>query len=153
MIYLILKPGGVFKEDWCTVCQCINNAYVCDNSSCLYTPTTEKIEVITQTVDQTTVFEEFTTYSKEIINNITTINSEKYTTEEPILTTETEQFTKDYISTVKWPESTTLRPLIVFTTFPPEELTTVNNMETTTEEIIFVPSTVSPPLVLCDVHQ
>lgn len=99
------------------------------------------------------MFEEFTTYSKEIISNVTTINSENYTTEKPIFTTETKQFTTDYINTVKWPESTTLRPLIVFTTIPPDELTTVNNMETTTEEIIFVPSTVSPPLVLCDVHQ
>lgn len=152
MIHFILKPGGVFKEDWCTVCQCINNAYICDNSSCLYKPTTEKIELTTQTIDQTTVFEELTTYSKEIINNITTINSEKYTTEEQF-TTETKQFTTDYISTLKWPESTTLRPLTIFTTFSQEELFTFNNMETTTEGIIFVPSTVSPPLVFCDIHQ
>lgn len=150
----ILKPGGVFKEDWCTVCQCINNAYVCDSSSCLYEPTTEKIELTTLTINQTTVFEELTTSYKEIINNITTINLEKGITEEPLSTTETKQFFTDYISTVKWPESTTLRPLTVFTISPPEELSTVKNIETTTEEeIIFIPSTVSPPMILCDVHQ
>lgn len=48
MITFILKPGGVFKEDWCTVCQCINNAYICDSSSCQFKSTTETIEFTTQ---------------------------------------------------------------------------------------------------------
>lgn len=73
------------------------------------------------------------------------------TTEEPL----TKQFTTTEIitSTVKWPEST-LKPLIETTTFLPEELSTTENIETTTtKEIIFVPSTLSPPTPLCDRNQ
>jgi len=144
------KPGGVFKEDWCTVCQCINNAYVCDDSSCANKPTTENIGPTTESSYQTTVFEEFPT--KEIVS---TESPQKYTTEELSSTTETkqQQFTAEYTSTVKWPESTTLKPsTTVFGTSPADELSTVT-VDTTTEGIIYVPSTISPPMVLCDIHQ
>jgi len=146
------KPGGVFKEDWCTVCQCINNAYICDDSSCQ--STTETIELTTQKPYQTTLVEEFTTTYREIINNISTSVSPKYTSEKPISTTETKIMTTEYISTVKWPETGTSSPyMIVSTTLPSEELSTVQNIKTTIGEIIFIPSTVTPPIVICDSHR
>jgi len=132
------KPGGVFKEDWCTVCQCINNAYICDNSSCEYKPTTDTIELTTQKSYQTTVLDELTTP----------------TTKNPLSTTETKITSTEYMSTVKWPD-TTITPspyLIVSTTLPTEEFSTVKSIKTTPGEIIFIPSTVSPPMVMCDVN-
>lgn len=148
------KPGGVFKEDWCTVCQCINNAYICDDSSCQYKSTTETIELTTQKSDQTTLLEEFTTSYREIINNISSSVSHKYTSEKPISTTETKIMTTEFTSTAKWPETGTSSPyLIVSTTLPTEELSTVKNVKTTTGEIIFIPSTVTPPIVICDAHR
>lgn len=144
----MFKPGGIVKEDWCTICQCINNAYVCDDSSCHHKSTTERIGFTTQEVEHTTTFEELTTIYREINNNISTEN--KYTTGE-LLTTK--EYTTEYLSTIKWPESSTLRPLIISTSYTPEELFSSMNTEKTTEEIIFVPSTVSSPLVLCDVNQ
>jgi len=62
--------------------------------------------------------------------------------------------TTEFISTVKWPESSTSSPyLIVSTTLPTEELSTVKNIKTTIGEIIFIPSTVTPPIVICDAHK
>jgi hypothetical protein len=53
--------------------------------------------------------------------------------------------TADYLSTTK--------SSIIFTTSLPEETSTAQNIETTTEEIILVPSTLSPPIIFCDSHQ
>lgn len=59
-----------------------------------------------------------------------------------------------YKSTVKWPETSTSSPyLIVSTTLPTEELSTVKNIKTTIGEIVFIPSTVTPPIVICDAHK
>lgn len=148
-----VKPGGVFKEDQCTVCQCINNAYICDDSSCQYKSTTETIELTSQKYYETTVLEEFTKLYKETINNISTSVSYEYTTEKPLSTTETKITTPEYISTIKWPEaSTSSAYMIESTTFPTSESSTVKKNKTTTREIIFIPSTVSPPIVICDAH-
>lgn len=69
----------------------------------------------------------------------------------PILTTETKILTTDIISTTKWPETSTSSPyLTVPTTLPKEELFTVKS---TVGEIIFIPSTVTPPIVICDAHR
>lgn len=145
----ILKPGGVFKEDWCTVCQCINNAYVCDDSSCQQTSSTEYIKTSTpQPLTSTTEFEEPTTSYKEIITEISTTSSPKYTStpEEIIPTTKIQSSTADHLSTTK--------SSIISTTFSPEVTSTTQNIDTTTtEEIILVPSTLSPPIVFCDSHQ
>lgn len=145
---IIFKPGGVFKENWCTICQCINNAYICDDS-CQYKLTTENTEITTESSDKTTEKVELTTnpYLQ------TTESIEITTLEEPFVTTETKIFTPEYLSTVKWPQSTTLRPLIISTTLQPDEAFNVINIKTTTEGNIFVPSTVSPPIVLCDLSQ
>jgi len=72
----------------------------------------------------------------------------------PILTTETKILTTDIISTTKWPETSTSSPyLTVPTTLPTEELFTVKNIKSTVGEIIFIPSTVTPPIVICDAHR
>lgn len=113
--------------------------------------TTEKIELTTQQFQHTTEYEEFTTPFREIINNYTLKKKgHKHTTDEQLSTT---QFTTEHLSTVKWPESSTLRPIIVSTTFKPEELYTNLHTETTTDEIVFIPSTVSLPIVLCNVNK
>lgn len=140
------------------MCQCINNAYVCDSSSCQQQPTTPEniVELTTRSlpVQTTTTFEEpeeMVTTEKNVRNDSTV----KYTTEEPWSTSESisQHFTTGYTSTVKWPESTTLRPLFVSTT--PENMISYSTAldGTTTEEIIFVPSTLSPPIVLCDMDK
>ncbi|VVC41699.1 Hypothetical protein CINCED_3A025143 [Cinara cedri] len=151
-----VKPGGIFKEDRCTICQCLNNAYICDNSSC--TSTTEILTeppTTTEQIYKTTIVEEKPyTYFEHVIN-ITTTNVPNYNnTEEPLFPTETTQFTTvDIItSTVKWPEITQ-SPLVITTTFPPELFTNNNIKTTTSEEIIFVPSTISPPTPFCDTNQ
>lgn len=134
------------------MCQCINNAYVCDSSSCQQQTTAENIVVELTTrpspVQTTTTFEEEPVTTEEIVRNVSTAKS---TTEEPWSTSES---MSQRFSTVRWPESTTLRPLFVSTT--PENMvsySTVVDGTTTTEEIIFVPSTVSPPMVLCDMDK
>lgn len=59
-----------------------------------------------------------------------------------------------HTSTAKWPETSTSSPyLIVSTTLPTEELSTVKNIKTTIGEIVFIPSTVTPPIVICDAHK
>lgn len=132
----ILKPGGVFKEDWCTLCQCINNAYICDNSSCLQKLTTEQIELTTEPNYVTT------TEAEEII----TTSTLQYTTKELLSTTEF------ITSTVKWPKNSTTG-LPTTTTSMPEPYSTIGYTELTTDGIIFVQTTVSPPPVFCDTHQ
>lgn len=90
---------------------------------------------------------------KETINNISTSVSYEYTTEKPLSITETKITTPEYISTIKWPEaSTSSAYMIESTTFPTSESSTVKQNKTTTREIIFIPSTVSPPIVICDAH-
>lgn len=88
---------------------------------------------------------------KKTINNISTSVSYEYTTEKPLSTTETKIKTSEHISTIKWPETSSAF-MIELTTFPTIESSTVKNNKTTTREIIFIPSTVSPPIVICDSH-
>lgn len=114
----VLQPGGVFKEDRCTVCQCINNAYVCDDTACNYKSTTEQTERATEPYYSTTPM---------------MVSTQTFTTE-----------TEPSTSTAK---------TTVSSTGSPEETSSVKDVETTTERIVFVPSTVSPPAVLCDSQQ
>jgi len=81
--------------------------------------------------------------------------SPKHTSEKPIPTTETKIMTTEYTSTVKWPEtSTSSSPyLIISTVLPTEELSTAKNIKTTIGDIVFIPSTVTPPIVICDAHK
>lgn len=155
-----MKPGGVVKENWCTVCQCVNNAYICDDSSCQYNATTEKIELTTRPSYEITEKTEFTTepfYQTSDKIDLTTTPSRRTsvqikltTIEEPLFTTELPKTSTERLSSVQWPESTTLTPLSVFTTQQPDEEFTTKNVEKTT---VFVPTTVSPPIVLCDTNQ
>uniref|UniRef100_A0A481MQJ2 Hemolectin n=1 Tax=Nipponaphis monzeni TaxID=196483 RepID=A0A481MQJ2_9HEMI len=144
-----IKPGGVFKEDLCTVCQCINNAYICDNSSCQYKPTIDNVELKTEQFHQTTETTELATNP----THQTTVQIELTTVEELSTTTEKKPLITEYLNTVKWPQSTTLRPLVISTTIRPDEVFIVENTETTNVESIFVPTTVSPPITLCDTYQ
>lgn len=158
-----MKPGGVVKENGCTVCQCVNNVYICDDSSCQYNATTEKIELTTRPSYETTEKTEFTTepfYQTSDKIELTTTTSRqtsvqnKFTTvEEPLSTTGLPKTSTERLSTVQWPEHTTLTPLSTFTTQQPGEEFTTKNGEKPTEGTVFVPTTVSPPIVLCDTHQ
>ncbi|XP_059615285.1 hemocytin [Phlebotomus argentipes] len=45
----LVKPGEVFRESDCELCQCIDNAYVCDTSTC----TRQKVEYTVAVEDKT----------------------------------------------------------------------------------------------------
>ncbi|XP_057325268.1 hemocytin-like isoform X2 [Microplitis mediator] len=47
-----IKPGGIFKESDCEVCQCLSNYYTCDKSACL-TSLTNSVNVNLTRTNQT----------------------------------------------------------------------------------------------------
>lgn len=56
---LLVKPGTVFRESDCEICQCIDNHYVCDRSACAPVLTTPGIppdvEIFTEGFIKSTV--------------------------------------------------------------------------------------------------
>ncbi|XP_050428341.1 hemocytin-like [Adelges cooleyi] len=139
-----VKPGGIYKEDSCTVCQCLNNAYVCDDSSC-------KIHEIFS--NEKTEFT--TTSSYETTNNQELSTPNLIVSELPLLFTETTPSSTEFTSKTNIIETSSQLP----TEFTSQSTANTQdyfsqNLETSTHHnIVYVPSTVSEPALHCDINQ
>ncbi|XP_050525527.1 hemocytin [Daktulosphaira vitifoliae] len=129
----LVKPGGIFKEDWCTICQCINNAYVCDDSSCnIHAANIEKHE-----------------YTTSPVNGISIELGHEYTTQQYFEKTQLYNIMSTVISTAP----STMKPIETTSTKSYTDKIIINELETTSENTLYVPLSVSPPTIHCDNNQ
>ncbi|XP_026679243.1 hemocytin-like [Diaphorina citri] len=138
----LVKPGGLFYESECELCQCLNNHYTCDTSIC-QSPTTAETTLSPTTLAETTLSptspDETTRSSTTVDTPTSPETTSQETTSEDTPTTSPAPTTSPTHTTTS-PAPTTHAPT---TTSP--ALTTTSPAPTTMANIIIVKSTVTPP--------
>lgn len=67
-----LQPGSTYHESECEVCQCINNNYVCDDTSC---KTTTEIPTTTEDVEDETEMGNLSEDLERVSKNVIIVTS------------------------------------------------------------------------------